>query len=59
MAGMTGQQLYQKQKLFSIYVHRTPGEAGSPPGSIFHGRDIGNRCAGAEDACHSVLFPTM
>jgi hypothetical protein len=42
---MTGEQLYNKQKLFSIYVHRGPGAAASEPGSIFHGRDIANRCA--------------
>lgn len=44
-ANMTGSQLYAKQDLFSIYVHRSPGEPGSPQDSIFYGRDIDDRCA--------------
>eukprot|EP00892_Ulva_mutabilis_P004681 jgi/Ulvmu1/2585/UM014_0036.1 len=42
-AGLSGQQLYAQQDLFTIYVHRRPDAAPAPPGSIFHGRDISDR----------------
>jgi hypothetical protein len=40
---MSGEALYAAQRLFTIWVHRPPGAAASPPGSIFHGRDIFER----------------
>jgi hypothetical protein len=43
-AGLNGKQLYDKQDLFTIYIHRSPGASTSPPDSIFHGRDIEHRC---------------
>ena len=49
-APRTGRELYEAQKFFTIYVHRSPGVAGSPPDSIFHGRDIPDRCS-------SSLYP--
>ena len=44
-AKLTGRELYAKQDLFSIYVHRSPGAPGALRESIFHGRDIEDRCA--------------
>lgn len=43
-SGLNGKQLYDKQDLFTIYIHRSPGASASPPDSIFHGRDIEQRC---------------
>jgi hypothetical protein len=42
---LSGSQLYAQQDLFSIWVHRSPGAHEAPPSSIFHGRDITDRCA--------------
>ena len=44
-APVTGAELYRKQDLFSIYVHRSIGVPPSPPDSIFAGRDIDDRCS--------------
>jgi hypothetical protein len=41
---LTPRQLYEKQDLFSIYVHSTPGFVHRDPDSIFYGRDIKSRC---------------
>ena len=54
-AGMTGQQLYEKQDLFSIYVHRSPGVTGAPEDSIFYERDIEHRCG----ACSVTVSATL
>jgi hypothetical protein len=42
---LTPRQLYERQDLFSIYVHRTPGYEERIATSIFYGRDIAHRCA--------------
>jgi hypothetical protein len=53
-AGLSGQQLYEMQSLFTIYVHRSPGVPGTRAGSIFYGRDIADRCAVAGAARHTM-----
>lgn len=40
----TGHDLYVRQDLFSVYVHRKKGAPPSPADSIFASRDINNRC---------------
>ena len=42
---LTPRQLYERQDLFSIYVHRTPGYSERVTSSIFYGRDVDDRCA--------------
>ena len=42
---LTPRQLYERQDLFSIYVHRTPGYRERVASSIFYGRDVEGRCA--------------
>lgn len=39
----TGHDLYTRQDLFSIYVHRKKGAPPAPAHSIFASRDINNR----------------
>ena len=43
-AKMTPRQHYELQDLFSVYVHRMPGFKGADETSLFHNRDIENRC---------------
>ena len=43
-ANLTGRQLYLQQDLFTIWVHRSPGEPGSDEDSIFYRREIPERC---------------
>lgn len=50
-AKLTGSQLYSVQNLFSIYVHRWPDSAESPPHSIFAYRDIPKRCGKTSSSC--------
>ena len=38
-------ELYEKQRLFTIYVHRSPGAAPAHEDSIFADRDIPDPCA--------------
>lgn len=54
VAGMSGARAYALQDLFTVYVHRSPGAPGAPPGSMFHGRDIPKRCAPGVRAAHVV-----
>jgi hypothetical protein len=42
---LTGRQLYERQSLFTIYVHRGPATPDPRHDSIFAGRDIASRCA--------------
>ena len=49
-AGLTGEQLYALQDLFTIYVHRSPVAPPAPKGSLFHGRDIAKRYAACCEA---------
>jgi hypothetical protein len=49
--------VYQQQDLFSIYLHRTPGAPDFHPDSLFHGRDIEDRCASELLPCNGFQAP--
>jgi hypothetical protein len=60
---LTPRELYELQDLFSIYVHRSPTAKEAllaPEASIFHGRDIPDRCVASPSAAtvpsHTVLL---
>ena len=50
-ARLSSRQAYETQTLFTVYVHRKPGAEGAGPESMFHGRDIPERCV------HSLQRP--
>lgn len=53
---LTPRELYERQDLFSIYVHRTPGFEERVQSSIFYGRDIEERCvAHIQYSCYAFL----
>lgn len=52
---LTPRELYEKQELFSIYVHGKPGYTYRDRDSIFFGRDIKDRC-GPPDTCTAAMF---
>lgn len=47
----TGRRAYEAQRLFSLYLHRSPGAAAFSPDSVFAGRDIKDRCAWSCTLC--------
>lgn len=51
-----GREAYQRQELFSLYVHTPPGHPGFPADSVFFGRDIPKR-AKVGNPTETILSP--